>query len=61
MIDNDAGVILPPEESVFWREVYLDAFINTAGGHYRRFVAPLLPFSIAQLVAMLARHEKLDP
>lgn len=37
--------ILSPEESAFWREAYLDAFVDTASEHYRRYIASPRSFS----------------
>jgi hypothetical protein len=37
--------ILSPEDSAFWRQAYLDAFVDTTGEHYHRNIASLRQFS----------------
>lgn len=37
--------ILSPEDSAFWRQAYLDAFVNTSSDHYQRYIASLRRFS----------------
>jgi hypothetical protein len=37
--------ILSSEDSAFWRQTYLDAFIDTASEHYKRYIASPQQFS----------------
>ncbi len=37
--------ILSPQDSSFWREAYLQAFVDTTSDHYRHHIASPRPFS----------------
>jgi hypothetical protein len=37
--------ILSPEDSAFWRQAYIDAFVDTSSDHYRSYVASVRQFS----------------
>jgi hypothetical protein len=45
MHDNIQPEILSPEDSALWRQAYLEAFIDTSGGHYQRYIARPRQFS----------------
>src|SRR5262245_58154622 len=37
--------ILSPEDSAFWRQAYIDRFIDTVDEHYQRYIAFTRQFS----------------
>ena len=39
MDDHAQPRILSPEDSTLWQQAYLEAFVNTTGDHYRRYIA----------------------
>jgi len=45
--DNQVRV-LAPSDSSFWRAAYFDAFVDTTGEHFQRYVATLCQFSDGQ-------------
>lgn len=45
MPDNTQLQILSPEDSAFWRQAYLDAFVDTSTEHYQRYIASPRQFS----------------
>lgn len=45
MHDNAQVVVLSPDDSTFWRQAYLDAFVDTSSDHYRRYIATRREFS----------------
>jgi hypothetical protein len=45
VIDDIQKQILSPEDSAFWRQAYLDAFVDTTNEHYRRYIASPCQFS----------------
>jgi len=45
-VDNHAQPrILVPEDSAFWRQAYIDAFVDTSSAHYQRYIASPREFS----------------
>lgn len=45
MPDNLEPMILSPEDSSFWRQAYLEAFVDTSSEHYQRYIASPRRFS----------------
>jgi hypothetical protein len=45
MSDGSGPQLLSSEESEFWRQAYLEAFVNTTSDYYRRFIATPRRFS----------------
>jgi hypothetical protein len=43
--DHDPSKILSPEDSDFWRQAYLDAFVDTSSEHYLRHIGSRRQFS----------------
>jgi hypothetical protein len=43
--DNIQKRILSPEDSAFWRQAYIDEFVDTASEHYQRCIASKRSFS----------------
>jgi len=43
--DHTQPQILLPEDSAFWRQAYLDAFVDMSGDHSRRYIASPRHFS----------------
>jgi len=45
VIDHIQTQILSPEDSAFWRQAYLDAFVDTTKEYYQRYIASPRQFS----------------
>jgi hypothetical protein len=45
MYEDAQPRILSPEDSAFWRQIYLEAFVDTDSEHYRRYIASPRTFS----------------
>ena len=45
VLDHIQTQILSPEDSAFWRQAYLDAFVETTSEHFQRYIASPRQFS----------------